>query len=417
MDNVTKAYELAKEKYQKIGINTDEVLDKLAKIRISMHCWQGDDINGFLSKNSLSGGIQVTGNYPGKSRTVEELRSDMEFAFKLIPGKHKVNLHAIYLDTTEKTDLDKIEPKHFKSWVDWARKNDLGLDFNPTCFSHRMANSGCTLSSSDENVRSFWIEHVKRSIKIGEYFGKELGIKSVTNIWIPDGSKDYVADLLEPRKRLKDSLDKVFMEPYDEKSTLVTMESKLFGIGAEAYTVGSNEFYLSYAIKNHKNICLDSGHFHPTEIISDKLSTVLLFTDELLLHVSRPMRWDSDHVVMLDDELLRIAQNLVRNGLIERTHIGLDYFDASINRVAAWVIGMRNMIKALCRAYLEPSKYLQKIELEGDYTTRLALMEELKAYPWEAVFDYYCKINNVPISDEWIKQVKQYEKDVLEKRL
>lgn len=416
MYNVKKAYDIAKERYAKIGINTDEVLQKLSKIRISMHCWQGDDINGFLSKNSLSGGIQVTGNYPGKSRTVKELRDDMEFALKFIPGHHKINLHAIYLDTDETVDLDKIEPKHFKTWVDWAKKNNLGLDFNPTCFSHEKANTGFTLSSNNEDIRNFWINHVKQSIKIGEYFGKELGIKAVTNIWIPDGSKDYVVDLYEPRKRLKKSLDEVFLQPYDESANLVTMESKLFGIGAEAYTVGSNEFYLSYALKNNKAICLDAGHFHPTEVISDKLSTVLLYTDELLLHVSRPMRWDSDHVVMLDDELLRIAQNLVRNNLIEKTHIGLDYFDASINRVAAWVIGMRNMIKALCRAYLEPSAYLQKIELEGDYTTRLALMEELKAYPWEAVFDYYCQINNVPVSDEWLKDVKKYEEDVLSKR-
>ncbi len=417
MDNVKKAYELAKEEYQKIGIDTDEVIKKLQNIRISMQCWQGDDINGFLSDSALSGGIQVTGNYLGKAKNVEQLRQDMEFAFKLIPGKHKVNLHAIYLDTDEKVDLNQIEPKHFKTWVDWAKKNNLGLDFNPTCFSHPMASTGFTLSSNDPKIRNFWIEHVKRCLKIGEYFGRELGIKAVTNIWVPDGSKDYVVDLVSPRERLKDSLDQIFKEEYDPKYNLVTMESKLFGIGAEAYTVGSNEFYLGYAVKNHKSICLDSGHFHPTEVISDKLSTALLYTDELLLHVSRPMRWDSDHVVMLDDELLRIAENLVRNDLITKTHIGLDYFDASINRVAAWVIGMRNMQKALCKAYLEPSEYLKRLEDEGDYTTRLALMEELKGYPWQAVFDYYCQINNVPIRDEWIKEIKKYEKDVLSKRI
>ncbi len=298
-----------------------------------------------------------------------------------------------------------------------GEKNNLGLDFNPTCFSHPMASTGFTLSSNDPKIRNFWIEHVKRCLKIGEYFGRELGIKAVTNIWIPDGSKDYVVDLVSPRERLKDSLDQIFKEEYDPKYNLVTMESKLFGIGAEAYTVGSNEFYLGYAVKNHKSICLDSGHFHPTEVISDKLSTALLYTDELLLHVSRPMRWDSDHVVMLDDELVRIAENLVRNDLITKTHIGLDYFDASINRVAAWVIGMRNMQKALCKAYLEPSEYLKRLEDEGDYTTRLALMEELKGYPWQAVFDYYCQINNVPIRDEWIKEIKKYEKDVLSKRI
>lgn len=417
MSNVKKAYELAKEEYRKIGIDTDEVIKKLEKIKISMHCWQGDDVNGFLSNEALSGGIQVTGNYPGRSRNPQELREDLQFAFSLIPGKHKVNLHAIYLDTDEEVDLDQIEPRHFDTWVRWAKENGLGLDFNPTCFSHEKAKSGFTLSSNDEQIRKFWIEHVKKSIKIGEYFGQELGIKSVTNIWIPDGSKDYVVDLYSPRKRLNDSLDEIFGINYDRNKTLVTMESKVFGIGAEAYTVGSNELYLGYAAKNHQSICLDSGHFHPTEYISDKLSAVLLNTDELLLHVSRPMRWDSDHVVTLDDELERIAQNLVRNNLIERTHIGLDYFDASINRVAAWVIGMRNMIKALCKAYLEPTKLLLEIENNGDYTTRLALMEELKAYPWHAVFDYYCEINNVPVRDEWIKEVKKYEKDVLLNRM
>lgn len=417
MDQVIKAYENAKNIYEKLGVDVEKALEKLQNIRISMHCWQGDDVQGFISNEALSGGIQVTGNYPGKSRTPDELRKDLSFALKLIPGKHKVNLHSIYADSDEKVELDKIEPKHFKKWVDWAKKEGLGLDFNPTCFSHPKASSGYTLSSYDDEIRNFWIRHCQKSRKIGEYFGRELGIKAVTNIWIPDGSKDLVVDKLSPRLRLKDSLDKIFSVEVDKRYNVDALESKLFGIGAEAYTVGSNEFYLGYAVKNNKALCLDSGHFHPTEVISDKISAVLVNIGELLLHVSRPIRWDSDHVVILDDELIQIAQNLVRNNLLEKTYIGLDYFDGSINRIAAWVIGMRSMIKALLFALLEPTDYLKKIENNGNYTERLLMLEELKSYPWQAIFDYYCLKNNVPIRESWYDIVKKYEKEVLSERM
>lgn len=412
-----KAYELAKEKYASIGIDTDKVLKNLSDIKISMHCWQGDDVNGFLFKDiELSGGIQTTGNYPGKANTVSELRQDIEKAFSLIPGKHKLNLHAIYADTNEKVDLDELKPEHFAGWVEWAKKNGVGLDFNPTCFSHPMADSGFTISSADNNVRNFWIRHCKASRKIAEYFGKELGQTCVTNFWFPDGYKDIPVDRMGPRARMKSALDEVFAEKLDPKYTVEAIESKVFGIGAESYTVGSNEFCMGYAVANDKLVCLDAGHFHPTEVISDKIPTVLLFTDELLLHVSRPVRWDSDHVIVLDDELMAIADSLVRNNLIERTHIGLDFFDASINRIAAWVIGMRNMQKALLKSMLTPVDDMMKIELEGDYTSRLALTEEYKTYPFGAVWDYFCESNNVPVGTEWLADVKKYEQDVLSKR-
>ena len=413
-----KAYEIAKEQYAKIGIDTDAVIEKLKDVKISIHCWQGDDVNGFLFQDTeLSGGIQATGNYPGKAVNPEQLRSDLEFAMSMIAGKHKVNLHAIYADTDEKPDLDEIEPKHFKKWVDWAKKNGIGLDFNPTCFSHPMADSGFTISSADENVRKFWIKHCKASRKIAEYFGKELGQKSVTNFWFPDGYKDIPIDREAPRYRMMTALDEVFNDSsIDEQYTADALESKVFGIGAESYTVGSNEFCMGYAVSRNKMYCLDAGHFHPTEIISDKIPSVLLYTKELLLHISRPVRWDSDHVVIMDDELCAIAQSLVRTGLINRTHIGLDFFDASINRIAAWVIGIRNTQKALLRAMLEPTDMLKKIELDGDYTSRLALTEEYKTYPFGAVWDYFCEKNNVPVREEWLTKVKEYEKEVLLKR-
>lgn len=415
MNNNDKNYEIAKDIYKKYGIDTDQAIDKLKNIKISLQCWQGDDVSGFLNKNELSGGIAVTGNYPHKARTPEELRSDLEMALSLIPGKHKINLHAIYLDTDEDVELDQIEPRHFQKWVDWAKKNQLGLDFNPTCFSHRMADSGFTLSSRDEEVRKFWIEHCKRSRKIGAYFGKELGMKSVVNIWIPDGYKDNPYDKMTPRMLLKDSLDEIFSEPLNKNHMIDTMESKLFGIGSESYTTGSSEFYYGYAVKNDKAICLDAGHFHPTESIADKLSSVSLFTNEILLHVSRPVRWDSDHVVILDDELYKICQELVRNDLLHKAHIGLDYFDASINRVAAWVIGTRSLQKALLRALLEPQSILLGIEENLDSTTRLALTEELKLLPYGIVYDHLCKLENVSGSFDWLDQVKAYEK-TLERR-
>lgn len=412
-----KAYELAKEAYAAIGVDTDAVLENLKNIKISVNCWQGDDVSGFLFKDiALSGGIQTTGNYPGRAETADQLRADLEFALSMIPGKHKVNLHAIYADTDEKVDLDELEPKHFEKWVAWAKEQGLGLDFNPTCFSHPMADSGFTLSSADTKTREFWIEHCKRSRKIADYFGRETGEKCVTNFWFPDGYKDIPVDREAPRERMKTALDAVFEEEYDSKYSLDAIESKVFGIGAESYTVISNEFAVAYAVSRGKACCLDAGHYHPTEVISDKIPTVLQFTDELLLHVSRPVRWDSDHVVIMDDELVAIAQSLVRSGLVDRTHIGLDFFDASINRIACWVIGVRNMIKALLRAYLEPTEMLKKIELEGDYTSRLALTEEYKTYPFGAVWDYYCETMGVPVKEEWLKAVKDYEKKILEER-
>ena len=417
MSNVTKAYELAKERYAQIGVDTDKALEKLGKIKISMHCWQGDDVSGFLFKDiALSGGIQATGNYPGKATTPDELRQDIEKALSFIPGKHKINLHAIYADTDEKVDLDQIEPKHYQKWVDWAKKNGLGLDFNPTCFSHPMADSGFTISSADKRVRDFWIEHCKRARVIADYFGRELGQKCVTNFWFPDGYKDIPVDREAPRKRMMEALDEVMSVEMDPKYSLDAFESKVFGIGAESYTVGSNEFCVAYATSRKKACCLDAGHYHPTEVISDKISSVLLFTDELLLHVSRPVRWDSDHVVILDDELNAIAQSLIRGNLVERTHIGLDFFDASINRVACWVIGTRNMQKALLKALLENTEELKQIELDGDYTSRLALTEELKSMPFGAVWDYFCQQNNVPVGEAWLKEVKAYEQEVLLKR-
>ncbi len=415
--NIAEAYEAARKLYAQYGIHTEDVLAKLAAIRVSVHCWQGDDVKGFLFRDQeLSGGISVTGNYPGAARTPQELRSDMEKAFSLIPGKHKVNLHAIYADTDEKPDLNELEPKHFQAWVDWAREQGLGLDFNPTCFSHDMSKDGLTLSHPDPEVRAFWIEHCKRSRRIGAYFGEQLGQTCVTNVWVPDGYKDTPADRMSPRQRLKDSLDEVFAEPLDPNHHQDAVESKLFGLGSEAYVVGSHEFYMGYGIQNNKLICLDAGHFHPTEVISNKLSSIALFSGGILLHVSRPMRWDSDHVVTMDDELLDIARELVRGELLGKTHIGLDFFDASINRVAAWVIGTRNTIKALLRAMLEPIETLKQAEMAGDYTTRLALTEEFKSYPFGAVWDYYCATQGVPVREAWLAEVKEYEANVLLKR-
>lgn len=415
--NVKQAYEAAKALYAQHGIDTDEVLRKLETVKVSMHCWQGDDVKGFLNADQeLTGGISVTGQYPGAARTPEELRSDLEKAFSLIPGKHKVNLHAIYTDTNEKVELDQLEPRHYEGWVSWAKEQGLGLDFNPTCFSHEKSSDGFTLSHPDPEIRQFWIDHCKASRRIGAYFGEQLGQTCVTNVWVPDGFKDNPVDRMTPRKRLKASLDEVFAEPLDPNYNLDAVESKLFGLGSEAYVVGSHEFYMGYGLQNNKLICLDAGHFHPTEVISNKLSSLALFTSGILLHVSRPMRWDSDHVVIMDDELLEIGRELVRHDLLGTTHIGLDFFDASINRVAAWVVGTRNTIKALPRAMLEPVETLKKIELEGDYTTRLALTEEFKSYPFGAIWDYYCATKGVPVREQWISDVKEYEQSVLLKR-
>lgn len=416
--SIKERYELAKKDYEKLGIDVERALSDLQKVKISIHCWQGDDVTGFeVNQNDLSGGIQATGNYPGKARNPEELRQDLEKALSLIPGKHKVNLHAIYAETNgEFVERNKIEPRHFENWVNWAKKNDLGLDFNPTIFSHPKASDGLTLSHPDKNIRDFWIEHVKASRKIGEYFGKELGQTCLTNIWIPDGYKDIPSDRLGPRKRLKDSLEEIFTQEIDKSCNLDCVESKVFGIGAESYTVGSNEFYLNFAAKNDVISLLDTGHYHPTEVVSDKISSMLLFSEKVALHVSRPVRWDSDHVVTFDDELKEIAKEIVRNDALDRVIIGLDFFDASINRIAAWVIGTRNMSKALLSALLMPHDKLIKLQNEGNYTERLALMEELKTYPLGDIWNYFCEINNVPVKEEWIKVVKRYEEEELSKR-
>lgn len=417
MDYVKESYELAKKRYAQYGIDTDQVLETLKKIPISMHCWQGDDVIGFEDPNGeLTGGIQTTGNYPGKARTPDELRSDIEKAFSMIPGKHRINLHAVYGDFEGDVERDKIEPKHFKKWVEWAKKNGIALDFNPTCFSHPMSESGMTLSHPDKEVRDFWIRHCKACREIAAYMGKELGSPAVTNFWFPDGMKDITVDKYGPRKRLLDGLDEIFSVKYPKEYILDAVESKVFGIGAESYTVGSNEFYMGYAVSRGKLLCLDAGHFHPTEVISDKISAVFCYLDEILLHVSRPVRWDSDHVIILDDELKYIAAELVRNGFVEKTHIGLDFFDASINRIAAWVIGMRNMQKALLLALLEPTARLVGYERDFDFTSRLAILEELKTLPSGAVWDYFCEVNGVPVGDAWLAEVRQYEQDVLFKR-
>lgn len=417
MESVEGKYIFAKEKYKEIGVDTDQALRELQQIKVSMHCWQGDDVKGFLNpEGELTGGIIATGNYPGKANTPQQLRDDLEKAFSLIPGKHKLNLHAMYLDTDEKVELNEIEPKHFEKWVEWAKKIGIGLDFNPSFFSHHMMKNGFTLAHPDPEVRKFWIEHGKRSRQIAAYFGKELGEVSINNFWVPDGLKDNPIDRITPRERLKDSYDEIFEEEFEGKYVLDAVESKLFGIGAEAYTVGSHEFYMGYGITKNKLIGLDAGHFHPTETVSNKLSALSLFTEGLLLHVSRPIRWDSDHVIIMDDELQAIMNELVRSNLLDKTYIGLDYFDATINRIAAWVVGMRNVQKALLKALLEPIDDLKKIEKNFDYTKRLVLTEELKDYPYSDVWNYFCEINNVPVGLNWLDEVNQYEQEILKIR-
>jgi len=389
------AYEQAREIYDEIGVDTEAALYELDKIPISMHCWQGDDVRGFESASNASGGIQSTGNHPGAARNAEELRAMLDSAMKLIPGALKVNLHAMYGDVAG-VSRDAIEPKHFQSWVDWARKRKMGLDFNPTFFAHEKAGDGLTLSHPDPGVRAFWVEHAKRCRTISAYFGLSLGQLSVVNFWVPDGYKDIPADQLTPRRRLEDSLDEIFRKHLDPTCTFAAVESKLFGLGLEAYTVGSHEFYMGYAVKNGIALCLDAGHFHPTEYVSAKISAIALYVPKILLHVSRPMRWDSDHVVLLDDELLAISREIIRHGLLDRVNIGLDYFDGSIDRVMAWAIGTRNMRKALLIALLEPYKMMQEAEERLDFTQRLLLMEETKTLPWQAVWGEYCNRKNVP---------------------
>lgn len=415
---IEKAYMLAKERYAEYDVNTDSALRRLARIPISLHCWQGDDLTGFESGQGLSGGgIQATGNYPGKARTADELRSDLEQAFRLIPGRHRINLHAIYAETGAKqVNGNEIQPRHFSTWIDWARSRQLGMDFNGTFFSHPMAESGFTLSSRDKSIRKFWIEHAIACRHIGAYMGKNLGTPCVTNIWIPDGFKDIPVDRKRPREILSQSLDEIFAKTINTAFLLDSVESKLFGLGSESYVVGSHEFYLAYAAANRKLLCMDTGHYHPTESISDKISSVLCFLDQILLHVSRGVRWDSDHVVILSDDLKAIVEEIVRGKYLERVRFGLDFFDASINRVAAWVIGTRCALKALLLALLEPVKKLRQAEIAGDYTVRLALLEELKTMPYGAVWDYYCLQKGVPSGDKWIQEVKTYEQRVQSRR-
>lgn len=418
-NEIKESYKRAKNVYAEYGVSADLAIEKLEKISISLHCWQGDDVGGFETDNSelTGGGIQATGNYPGKARTADELRMDLEKTYALIPGRHRLNLHAIYLENEgKKVERNEIQPKHFSKWIDWAKNNCSGLDFNPSFFSHPKADDGFTLTSTDNGIREFWIEHGIATREIAAAMGKAMGSPCVNNVWIPDGFKDSPVDRTLPRERLIESLNAIFKTEYSKNELLDSVESKLFGIGSESYVAGSHEFYLGYAIKNKKLICLDAGHFHPTESISDKISSVLFYLDEILLHVSRGVRWDSDHVVTMTDDLHSIAEELVRGNYLSRTHIGLDFFDASINRIAAWVIGSRNMIKALLIAMLEPIEKLREYELEGDYTSRLALLEELKTMPFGAVWDYYCLKQNVPVGFSWIREIKKYEESVLSKR-
>ena len=415
--NIRNAYTLAQERYAALGVDTGSALARLENVAISLHCWQGDDVGGFENPGGdLTGGIAATGNYPGKARTAEELRRDLDVAYSLLPGSHRLNLHAIYLESDRKVDRNQIEPRHFSAWKDWAKANGHGVDFNPTCFSHPKSADGFTLSHRDEGIRRFWIEHCIASRKIGEYFGRELGTPAVTNIWIPDGYKDSPADRRTPRELLCDSLDAILAERIDPRYNLDAVEPKLFGIGSESYVVGSMEFYLAYAVSRKVLLTLDSGHFHPTESIADKISAVLLYLDQLLLHVSRGVRWDSDHVVTLNDDLQAITQEIVRNDALERIHIGLDYFDASINRIAAWTIGARNTLHALLLALLEPQATLRQYEVEGDFSSRLALQEELKLMPFSAVWDYYCLQKNVPVGMDFMNVIKDYEKNELSRR-
>ncbi|CFV28752.1 L-rhamnose isomerase [Yersinia pseudotuberculosis] len=416
-NSIEQAWDLAKQRFAAVGVDVDAALTRLDTLPVSMHCWQGDDVTGFEDPDGvLTGGIQATGNYPGKARNATELRSDLELALALIPGPKRLNLHAIYLESDTPVARNKIEPRHFSHWVAWAKKHQLGLDFNPSCFSHPLSADGFTLSHADPEIRQFWIEHCQASRRISAYFGEQLGTPSVMNIWIPDGMKDTPIDRLAPRQRLLSALDEVISEKLNPAHHIDAVESKLFGIGAESYTVGSNEFYMGYAASRQTALCLDAGHFHPTEVISDKISSAMLYVPRLLLHVSRPVRWDSDHVVLLDDETQAIASEIIRHNLFDRVHIGLDFFDASINRIAAWVIGTRNMKKALLRALLEPTDMLRQLELRGDYTARLALLEEQKSLPWQAIWEGYCQRNDVPVDARWLDAVREYEQQILSQR-
>ena len=408
-------YDEAKAQYAAIGVDVEKALQTLQNVRISMHCWQGDDVLGYDSKE-LTGGIATTGNYLGRARTPDELMADIRKAYSLIPGKHKLNLHASYMITNETVDRDAIEPRHYQAWLDFAKQEGIGLDFNPTFFSHPKAADTLTLAHPDKAIRDFWIEHGKRSRKVAEFFGRELGITALNNVWVPDGLKDVPADRIGMRERLKDSLDQIFAEKIDRKYMADAVEGKVFGLGVESFTVGSHEFYTNYAA-HHDMICLlDTGHYHPTEVVSDKISSYALFNKQLALHVSRPVRWDSDHVIKLDDELKELAKELVNCKVLDRTFIGLDFFDASINRICAWVVGMRNMQKALLLALLTPFDTLKQAQDAKDYTTLLADFENFKTLPFGDIWAHFCEVNNVPGDQDWFAIVREYERDVLSKR-
>ena len=409
-------YTAAQEAFAHWGVDTEAALDRLARIPISVHCWQGDDVVGFEGVTAGSGGgIQATGDYPGRARNPEELRADLEFAYANIPGKHRLNLHASYFDSDETPDRDALEYKHFESWVDWAKENGLGLDFNPTFFAHPKADDNLTLSHPDRGIRDFWIHHGQICREIAARMGRELGSPCVNNIWVPDGYKDNPVDRMAARGRLEASLDRMLEKRFDKAELLDAVESKLFGLGVEACTVGSHEFYLGYAIRRNTLLCLDMGHFHPTENIADKLSSVALSVDEILLHVSRPMRWDSDHVILLNDDILAMAQELVFGELLERTHIGLDFFDATISRTAAWVVGTRNMQKALLRALLQPVEMLQAKEAELNFSDRFILTEELKDLPYGAVWETFCERQSVPSGVGLLNRLNSYQASVADR--
>ncbi len=417
--SIEKAYALARARYAELGVETGAAMKRLGRVAVSLHCWQGDDVAGFerMGVEEPGGGLAVTGNYPGRARTPDELRADLDKALSLIPGAHRVNVHAFYAETGgRRVDRDALGPEHFRNWIAWAKDRRMGMDLNPTFFAHPNAADGFTLSHRDPAVRRFWIDHGIACRRIGAAIGKALGTPCVTNVWIPDGSKDNPADRKGPRERLVESLDAIFAARVDGRFNLDAVESKLFGIGSECYVVGSHEFYLGYAASRRKLLTLDTGHFHPTESVADKLSAVLLWLEGVLLHVSRGVRWDSDHVVTLTDELEALAQELVRGGFLDRVRIGLDYFDASINRVAAWVIGARCLLRALLLGFLEPAERLRAMEAAGDNTGRLALLEELKALPAGAVWDYYCLTKGAPPGEKWLDEVRRYEREVLSGR-
>ena len=414
---MNQRFEEAKTIYKKLGIDVEEALKTLQTFPVSMHCWQGDDVVGFDGAGALSGGIQTTGNYLGKARNYQELMDDIDEVLKLVPGTKRINLHASYaiFEDEENVDRNTIEPRHFAKWVEFAKARNLGLDFNPTIFSHPLA-EGLTLSSPDQKIREFWIEHCQACIRVSEYFADELGTPCLMNIWIPDGFKDIPGDRLTPRKRFMESLDEILSINYDKDKGLVCLESKVFGIGMESYTVGSSEFTMNYAKTRDILPLMDNGHYHPTEVVSDKLSAMLLFHDKVALHVTRPVRWDSDHVVLFDDETKEIAKEIVRNNAMDRVLLGLDFFDASINRVAAWTVGMRNMQKAMLYALLQPYDMLKEAQDQGDFTQIMVINEELKTYPFNDIWDYYCEINQVPVRETWYDEVKKYETEVLAKR-